>query len=309
MSSPETATKSTKSDPTSTVVFALTISALIAFALNSTLCRLALKETAIGPIPFTFIRLTTGAIVLSAVVGLQQFGKSTQKINGTKFGTIRGAISLLGYAVCFSLAYISLPSGIGALLLFGAVQFTMISSGLMRGERLKWQQWLGFLAAIGGLLILLWPQSASANLTQQQLPYAGLMLIAGVCWGVYSLLAKGCLNATKMTAGNFSLATGIAVIGLLLVAMVPDLWNQQKWDPAGMVYAAISGTITSGIGYAIWYQALRYLQATKAATVQLSVPVLVAIIGVLTLGEPISWTLIGCAALILGGVAVVIRTA
>lgn len=273
---------------TRSLTLALTLLAMIAFAGNSLLCRLALKETSIDAASFTAIRLVSGAAVLWLIVRLRD-----RTVHGA--GNWPSALALFVYAAGFSYAYLSLPAATGALLLFGAVQATMIGVGLWRGERLSRRQSIGVTAALAGLVGLLLPGLAAPPLVG-----ASLMLAAGVAWGVYSLRGKGGGDATAVTAGNFLRTVPLALL-LGLVAL-PAL----NLDRAGVIYAIASGALASGVGYAIWYTALRGLNATSAASVQLSVPVLAAIGGLLFLGEVITPRLIGCSLAILGGIGLVI---
>jgi drug/metabolite transporter (DMT)-like permease len=269
-------------------ILILTTLAMLAFAGNSLLCRLALKHTGIDAASFTAIRLLSGAITLWLLLRLRA---------GTQPGTgnWRSALALFAYAAGFSFAYISLPAASGALLLFGSVQATMIGYGLWRGERLVRAQLLGLILAAGGLVGLLLPGISAPPLTG-----ALLMVAAGLAWGVYSLRGKGEGDPTRVTAGNFLRATPIALLLWLL------LWQRAVFDVTGIGFALASGALTSGIGYAIWYSVLPHLAATKAATVQLSVPVLAALGGVLLLGEPITLRLVWASAAIIGGIALVI---
>ena len=271
-----------------TRVLILTSLAMIAFAGNSLLCRMALKHTAIDPATFTSIRMLSGAIALWLIVSMR---------TGTRVprGSWSSALALFAYAAAFSFAYVDLSAGMGALLLFGAVQATMILFGLWKGERLNGWQGVGLAAALGGLVALVLP-----GLSAPSPGNAILMVGAGVAWGVYSLRGKGAGDPLATTAGNFLRAVPLAAgLSLLLFSMV-------RADVQGVVYAIASGALTSGVGYAIWYAALRRLTATGAATVQLSVPVIAAIGGVILLGEPITLRLLGASAAILGGIALVI---
>jgi drug/metabolite transporter (DMT)-like permease len=268
----------------------LTLLALVAFAGNSLLARLALTQTRIEPATFTAIRILSGAAVLALLV-------FRQRDASMRAGSWASAAALFLYAAAFSFAYVALSAGTGALLLFGAVQATMITAGLLRGERLRAVQLVGLLLAYGGLVGLTLP-----GVQAPPLVYALLMIAAGVAWGVYSLRGRGVVNPTAVTAGNFLRAVPLAVV----LSMV--LFQSIRLDATGVWYAIVSGAVTSGVGYVIWYTALRSLRATTAATVQLSVPVLAAVGGVLLLHEPITSRLIvtGCA--ILGGVALVVLT-
>ena len=266
----------------------LTLLAMLAFAGNSLLCRLALKSTGIDAASFTSIRIVAGALALWAIVRIRD-GKATSA------GSWASAFWLFAYAAGFSFAYVTLPASTGALLLFGAVQATMIGYGLRKGERLGPVQVAGVLLAFGGLAGLLLP-----GLSAPPALGAALMLFAGVAWGVYSLRGRAAGDPTRVTAGNFLRAVPFA----LLVSIAT--WPRATGDRAGVAYAVASGALASGVGYAIWYTALRGLKATVAATVQLSVPVIAAMGGVALLGEPLTLRLVACSAAVLGGVAIVI---
>lgn len=269
----------------------LTALALAAFAGNSLLCRAALRDTAIDAASFTAIRLASGALALWLIVRA-----SARLRDASGAGSWPSALALFGYAIAFSFAYLSLTAATGALLLFGAVQVTMITVGLARGERLQPLQWAGFVLAFGGLIGLLLP-----GLSAPPLLGAALMIAAGIAWGIYSLRGKGAGDATRVTAGNFLRAAPLG-LGAALLALP---WLQV--DAAGALYAVASGALTSGVGYAIWYAALKGLRATSAATVQLSVPVITALAAVLLLAEPITLRLVLASAAVLGGVALVVR--
>lgn len=272
-------------------VMALTVLAMIAFAGNSLLCRAALQHTSIDAASFTTIRLIAGALMLVLVVRL----RAGSRVGG---GNWLSALALFAYAAGFSFAYRSLPAGAGALLLFGAVQATMIGHGLLRGERLLRWQVVGLLLALAGLLGLLLP-----GLSAPPLSGALLMLGAGVAWGVYSLRGKSGGDPARVTAGNFLRAVPIAVA---LSAFSALTLNAASLDSAGVCYALASGALASGVGYAIWYTALPALPATNAATVQLSVPVIAALGGIAFLGEPLTLRLTLSSVAILGGIALVI---
>lgn len=270
-------------------VFLLTLLAMLAFAGNSLLCRLALERTGIDAASFTSVRIVCGAFVLWAILRLR--GGAAARLSGNW----SSALALFAYAACFSFAYLTLPAGTGALLLFGAVQATMIGFGLWNGERLRARQVAGLVVALGGLVALVLP-----GLSAPPLAGSVLMLAAGIAWGIYSLRGKGAGDPASATAGNFLRAVLFTV--LLSAAMLPRL----SLDGAGIWYAALSGGLTSGVGYAIWYAALRGLTPASAASVQLSVPVLAAIGGVLFLGEAVTARLVIASMAILGGVALVI---
>ena len=266
----------------------LTLVTMIAFAGNSVLCRLALKHTTIDAATFTSIRLVSGAVVLGLIVRFVRSGRT-----GT--GNWWSALALFAYAAGFSLAYVSLSAATGALLLFGSVQATMIGRGIWQGERLAHQQWLGLVLALAGLVGLMLP-----GLTAPPLLGAALMVLAGAAWGVYSLRGKGAGDPTLVTAGNFWRA---AVLALVLSWLTRSSLN---WDVDGVAYAVASGAVTSGLGYALWYSVLPALKATQAATIQLSVPVIAALGGVVFLGEVVSMQFVLASVAILGGIALVI---
>ena len=273
-------------------IFGLTSLAMLAFAGNSLLCRLALKHTSIDAASFTAIRLVSGAVMLFLIVKLRHK-------TAVGRGNWLSAFALFAYAAGFSFAYLSLPAATGALLLFGAVQATMISHGFWAGERLRSLQLLGLLLAFGGMVGLLLPGLAAPPLLGSV-----LMLGAGVAWGVYSLRGKGEGDPTGVTAGNFMRAAPIAVVLSLLLLSQSEV--RASLDTAGFCYALASGALTSGIGYAIWYTALPALKATQAATVQLSVPVIAALGGIVFLGESLTLRLMLASIAILGGIALVI---
>ena len=267
---------------------ALTALALLAFAGNSLLCRVALRDTHVDPATFTTARIISGAVVLWLVARARG---STTDGSGNWFS----AFALFAYAAGFSFAYLSLSAGTGALLLFGAVQATMIGYGLYSGERLHGAQIAGLLLALGGLAGLLLP-----GLTAPSPLGSALMIAAGVAWGVYSLRGRNAGAPTRTTAENFLRAVPFTL--LLSAAALP--WAAP--DAVGIGYAIASGGLTSGIGYAIWYSALRGLHATQAATVQLSVPIIAALGGIAFLGEHLTPRLVIASVAILGGIALVI---
>lgn len=269
-------------------IILLTSLAMAAFAGNSLLCRAALLHTSIDAASFTTIRLISGALMLWLIVRMRQGGTIGS-------GNWLSAMALFVYAAGFSFAYISLPAATGALLLFGAVQATMIGYGFWSGERLQKRQWIGLLLAFSGLIGLLLP-----GLSAPPLVGSLLMLSAGVAWGIYSLRGKGVGDPTRVTAGNFLRTVPITMAMSLL--MLGDF----SIDMPGVWYAVASGALTSGVGYAIWYMAVPALKATSAASVQLSVPVITALGGIMILSEPITLRLVVASIAILGGVALVI---
>lgn len=272
----------------------LTTLAMLAFAGNSLFCRLALRDTEIDAASFTAIRLASGALVLAALLMLR--GKRP-----TAGGSWPMAAMLFAYAVCFSFAYRDLTAATGALLLFGAVQFTMTGYGLWTGERIRGLKLVGLLVALAGLVWLLLPGLAAPP------PFAaGLMLVAGAAWGVCSLLGKGAGDPTAVTGGNFLRSLPFAA-ALALTATTATT-TAGTVDPTGALYAVLSGAATSGLGYVLWYAALPMLRATSAATVQLSVPAIAALGGAMLLAEPVTMRLLAASVAVLGGIALTIRS-
>jgi len=271
-------------------LFLLTTMAMMAFAGNSLLCRLALAQTEIDAASFTSIRLISGAGILWLLANLR---KTTNKGNGDWLS----AFALFIYAAGFSFAYIHLSAATGALLLFGAVQVTMICFGLFKGERFALLQTIGFVLAISGLIVLFLP-----GLQTPPLYSSLLMLLAGIAWGVYSIRGRKATNPLAVTTGNFIRTVPITLV--LTVLMLKSI----NIDIEGVIYAILSGMLASGVGYAIWYSALPFLKATHAATIQLSVPVIAAFGGVILLAEPISLRLLLASIAILGGIALVIKS-
>jgi len=269
-------------------LFGLTALAMIAFAANSVLGRLGLVDAGIGPGSFAAIRLVSGAVLLCLLVGPR---------GSLASGTWAGALALLVYAAFFSYAYLALDAGMGALILFAVVQISMVGAGLLGGERLTSRQWTGFGVAVAGLLWLLSP-----GLSAPPLAGSAAMAIAGLGWGVYSLLGRQAgSDPTARTAGNFARAS---LIGCLLLPIA--LMVEGEPEPAlyGIALAITSGAITSGLGYAIWYAALPSLSATRAGIAQLTVPVIAALGGVLFLGELLTLRFAVSSVIILGGVAI-----
>lgn len=266
----------------------LTACAMLAFAGNSLLCRLALKSTQIDPATFTSLRLLSGALMLGLLLHLRR-GTTPMA------GSWRGAAALFIYAAAFSFAYVSLDAGVGALLLFGAVQISMLLWGWRQGERPGPLSLAGLLLAFSGLLILLLPGASAPSLIG-----ALLMLIAGIAWGVYSLLGRSAGDALAATTGNFVRSVPMAA----LLSLV--LLHSASWDLNGVLYALASGAMASGLGYAIWYTAITQLKAIQAATVQLSVPIITALAGSLLLSEALNLRLALSSAAVLGGIALVL---
>lgn len=264
---------------------ACTIAAMLAFAGNSLLCRLALRDDTIDPGSFTALRLVSGALALLLIVYLRG-RRPDLRVHGNPYS----ALMLFVYAAAFSYAYVSLSAASGALILFGFVQASMIAVALWRGERPRWFEWAGWLLAATGLLWLLLP-GADAPATGGAL----LMAAAGIAWGIYSLRGAGARKPVESTLANF-------VFSLPMLLLLAPFLAGAHWTSTGVWLAIASGALTSGLGYVLWYVALRHLRSIQAALVQLSVPAIAAAGGVLLLREPLSARLVLAGGLILGGI-------
>jgi len=261
---------------------------MIAFAGNSIIVRMALASESIGPLSFGVIRLLAGAIVLALLVSPKRALTS---------GSWTGALCLLTYVVFFSYAYLSLDAGTGALILFATVQIVMIGSGIRQGERLSTTQWFGTGIACLGLVFLLRPGAITSPD-----PLGALMMgMAGLGWALYSLLGRHVEVPTLATGGNF-----VKALALVLLISLPLLWIRPEDIPSakGVLLAILSGGVTSGLGYALWYRVLRYLPATRAGIAQLSVPAIAAVGGLIFLNEDVTVRLLVTSVMVLGGVAI-----
>ena len=265
---------------------AYTAAALVAFAGNSILTRLALGRGTIDAASFATVRLAAGTAMLLLVT------VSTQKDRFRMQGSWTSAVLLFAYAVPFSFAYISLSAGTGALSLFGSVQLTMLLAALWSGERPHSLQWLGLTFALAGLVYLVLPGLAAPSLVG-----SASMALAGISWGFYSLRGRGARNPLDQTTSNFVRAIPLVIAVSLLARSQLHL----KWN--GALLAVASGALTSGLGYVLWYAALRGLTATRAAVIQLPVPILAGAGGVLFLGEAISTRLVLSTMIVLGGIS------
>ena len=270
-------------------IIAYTAFALVAFAFNSILCRMALRTGEADAAGFTAVRLVSGAVALIVISYFFSEGKSLKRGNWVS------AFFLFAYAIAFSFAYIGLTAAAGALILFGSVQFTMIAVALFRGDRPGGLEWIGLVIALGGLVYLVFPGLASPPLIASLLMAGG-----GIAWGFYTLRGKGSSDPLADTTGNF-----IRSVPMIVVATIP-FFSQVQLSTRGIVLAILSGAVASGIGYTVWYAALRHHSATRAAVLQLSVPLIAAFGGVLLLSEVMSKRLLIAAALILGGIAMTI---
>ena len=256
---------------------------MLAFAANSILNRMALTESEAGAASFAALRLLSGALMLVAIV--QMRGQADWRLTN-----VAGPLSLLAYVIGFSFAYLSLDAGLGALILFGGVQITMFAGALLRGESVPTMRWIGAGFAFAGLSFLMWPSGTAPV----PLLGAGLMLGAALGWGIYSLLGAGAADPLGATARNFLWATPL---GLL-----PAFFMWDGMSPIGAFLAVLSGAVTSGLGYALWYRVLPELPASVAAVAQLTVPIIAMAGGIVFIGEEMTWRFLVAALMVLGGV-------
>jgi drug/metabolite transporter (DMT)-like permease len=295
----------------STRTMTLTAFALLAFAGNSVLCRLALVDNAIDEFSFTILRLLSGALVLSLLMFYRRFSMKTGSNNGSENGNAKkipltqagswwGGMLLFIYAIFFSVAYVRVDTGVGALILFGTVQVTMILSAFLKGKRLSIMEWLGVLLAVVGVGYLLWPEEGS-GVAAISWWGAAMMIVSGVAWGLYSLHGALSRDALADTTSNFLRAIPM-VAGLLIVFV----FQAPVLSLSGIVLAFASGALMSGVGYAIWYAVLPSLSSIQAAVMQLLVPILAAIGGVLFAHEQITIDLFVSSIMVLGGILLVV---
>ncbi len=294
-----------------------TIVALLAFAANSLFCRMALADGYIDAWSFTVIRLLSAAICLGVIMTVYTYRlrRRTSNLDNTSYqtrlilndkGSWLSSMSLVIYALCFSIAYTALDTGTGALILFSAVQLTMIGWGIYKKEQLSVLQWVAFIVAVAGFVYLMLPSAAMPSLLA-----AVLMAISGMAWGIYSIRGKSCASPLRATGFNF-IRSLIAVPILLLISinylddMGLDNVNLDSITINGILLACASGAIASGIGYSIWYTAMPLLKNTQAAVVQLCVPVLAALLGMAFLSEPLTPRFVVASVIILGAVLVFI---
>lgn len=292
-----------------------TLIALIAFAANSLLCRMALAEGYIDAWSFTIVRLSSAAVCLGIIMATQFYylrhrtSKLSHPFNDkilSEKGSWLSSISLVIYALCFSIAYVELETGTGALILFSAVQLTMISWGIYKKETLSAVQWVAFIIAIAGFVYLMLPSTAMPSLLA-----AMLMAVSGVAWGIYSIRGKTCASPLRATGFNFirSLVAIPILLGIGFIyqgSLGVPLIHMDSITMEGIWLGCASGAVASGIGYSIWYMAMPLLKNTQAAVIQLCVPVLAALLGVLVLSEPITLTFIVASTVILSAVLVFI---
>ncbi|MDV2468005.1 DMT family transporter [Acinetobacter chinensis] len=264
--------------------------AMLAFAANSVLCRLALVEQQIDPMSFSLIRVCSGAVVLW---GLYQFSSNKTKIEWS----VKNGFFLALYITAFSLAYLHIDAGVGALLLFGTVQLSMVGYGLCHGERINLRRGTGLVIAITGILILLLPGASAPHLG-----YAAMMVLSGIGWAMYSIAGKNMHNPLASSLGNFVLAIPF----VLLVYLV--FYTQSFIKPQGVLLALLSGGLASSGAYVLWYAIVKQIDRVTASSVQLSVPCLAILGGALFIGEALSFRVVISAVIVLAGIALVIRS-
>jgi drug/metabolite transporter (DMT)-like permease len=273
----------------------LTCLTMIAFAANSVLTRMAVDSGAIDPSGFAMIRVLAGAVALCAILAVRGGGLPLMAR-----GRVLGAVSLAAYMIGFSLAYVTLDAGLGALILFGTVQVTMFGWSALRGQRPSLCQMLGAGVAFGGLILALWPRGGAAGAAAGDLAGTGFMVVAGLGWAAYTLAGKASKDPLAGTAANFVVATPLLAVLLLGTGLTAA--------PSGIALAILSGVVTSGLGYALWYHVLPQLGGQSAAIVQLSVPIIAIVAGALLLGEAITVAIVLAAALVLGGIALAVTS-
>ena len=266
----------------------LTTLAMIAFAANSVLTRQGVAQFDTDPIVFAVIRVVAGVAMLWGILWWKGAGWPAGSA-GRRWG---GGASLALYMAGFSLAYLSLDAGVGALILFGGVQITMFAGAVVSREELSPARVIGAMIALAGLAVLVWPGA------EVSLPFAGvaLMLVAAVAWGIYSLLGRGEPDPLAATGASFAICLPL-VLPLLF-------WSDWRASFGGVVLAVVAGALTSGLGYALWYRVVPALGASRAAVAQLSVPVIAALGGVIVLGEAVGLRFVLACALVLGGIGV-----
>ncbi|CAK1728963.1 DMT family transporter [Vibrio crassostreae] len=294
----------------------VTLITLVAFAANSVLCRWALMDQTIDPLSFSIVRILSGTLTLLILLTLSSQSKSNSKpkqdsynsgISGyTKLKSqfqLTSILSLLVYMFGFSFAYLELGAGLGALVLFVAVQFTMIAAYLFSGNRMSLIEWGGCLLSVAGLVYLLMPTESTQA---PDLVSIILMSLAGVGWGIYTLAGKKSSNALQSTTANFGFSSLVILVALSLLILIPNALTQVSITEQGLIYAVISGAVASGIGYSLWYYVVKKLNTVVASIAQLSVPVIATLGGVLLLSEPVTMQFIVSSTVILLGISLVL---
>ncbi|CDT35362.1 DMT family transporter [Vibrio coralliirubri] len=289
----------------------VTFITLVAFAANSVLCRWALMDQTIDPLSFSIVRILSGALTLLILLTLSSQSKSKRELtNNTSLYTrlksqfqLTSILSLLVYMFGFSFAYLELGAGLGALVLFVAVQFTMIAAHLFSGNRMSLIEWGGCLLSVAGLVYLLMPtESAQAP----DLVSIILMSLAGIGWGIYTLAGKKSSNALQSTTANFGFSSLVILVALSLLVFIPNALTRVSISEQGLIYAVISGSVASGVGYSLWYYVVKKLNTVVASIAQLSVPVIATLGGVLLLSEPVTMQFIVSSTVILLGISLVL---
>ncbi|MFA0510377.1 MULTISPECIES: DMT family transporter [unclassified Vibrio] len=289
----------------------VTFITLVAFAANSVLCRWALMDQTIDPLSFSIVRILSGALTLLILLTLSSQSKSKRELtNNTSLYTrlksqfqFTSILSLLVYMFGFSFAYLELGAGLGALVLFVAVQFTMIAVHLFSGNRMSLIEWGGCLLSVAGLVYLLMPTESTQA---PDLVSIILMSLAGIGWGIYTLAGKKSSNALQSTTANFGFSSLVILVALSLLVLIPNALTQVSITEQGLIYAVISGSVASGIGYSLWYYVVKKLNTVVASIAQLSVPVIATLGGVLLLSEPVTMQFIVSSTVILLGISLVL---
>ncbi|MGO2320518.1 MAG: DMT family transporter [Vibrio toranzoniae] len=294
-----------------TVIIALIT--LLAFAANSVLCRWALMDQTIDPLSFSIVRMLSGALTLLILLTLSSNAKRKQvkaaDSNTSIYTKVRtqfdltAILTLLVYMFGFSFAYLTLGAGLGALVLFVAVQFTMIAAHLLAGNRMSSIEWVGCLLSVAGLVYLLMPTGTTGS---SDLISIILMALAGVGWGIYTLAGKKSTNALQSTTANFGFGSLVILALLSLLAFIPSVTEQISITKQGLVYAVLSGAVASGVGYSLWYYVVKKLNTVVASIAQLSVPVIATLGGVLLLSEPVTMQFVISSTIILLGISLVL---
>ncbi|MEZ8773324.1 DMT family transporter [Vibrio sp. 10N.247.310.17] len=290
----------------------ITFITLVAFAANSVLCRWALMDQTIDPLSFSIVRIISGALTLLILLTLSSHSKSREElVNNDKsvetklklpfqFASI---LSLLVYMFGFSFAYLELGAGLGALVLFVAVQFTMIAAHLLAGNRMSLLEWCGCLLSVSGLVYLLMPTDSTSS---PDITSVILMALAGVGWGIYTLAGKKSTNALQSTTANFAFSSLVILVLVSLLLVIPNVASQISITEQGLIYAILSGSVASGVGYSLWYYVVKKLDTVVASIAQLSVPVIATLGGVLLLSEPVTMQFIISSTVILLGISLVL---
>ncbi|MEZ9599842.1 DMT family transporter [Vibrio sp. 10N.286.46.A8] len=290
----------------------ITFITLVAFAANSVLCRWALMDQTIDPLSFSIVRIISGALTLLILLTLSSHSKPREElVNNDKSVETKlksqfqftSILSLLVYMFGFSFAYLELGAGLGALVLFVAVQFTMIAAHLFSGNRMSLLEWCGCLLSVSGLVYLLMPTDSTSS---PDITSIILMALAGVGWGIYTLAGKKSTNALQSTTANFGFSSLVILVLVSLLLVIPNVASQISITEQGLIYAILSGSVASGVGYSLWYYVVKKLDTVVASIAQLSVPVIATLGGVLLLSEPVTMQFIISSTVILLGISLVL---